>query len=395
MKSAQRTERRLSFFRQTIRRRRGLLMEQLEARNLPCIVIPAIGDSPPDSCRSDNVSDDVGQVTYQVDRRLSISAPFDGCDLQLPLPIDAAENVSGSALASSEILDLPDIFDDYSDVPAQFRSSRVSDLLARAAFEFSERPPTVSVHDFVASDAWVTVRDGSALIQAVSTSVSGEKLGEFLAAMGGRVLGSFGPGVSAWFPLAQIPELGNLCDLTFASPVLLFTNKWPGSVTPEDGMLRTTQPGSGGLRVAEAGTCHDVHTAFPPPRVRESLALATIALPHRSPAVFGRDVTATAPWATAKDGFARMQAVSAPLVGEMLRESLTSNGGTMQGSRGPDMNAPRARQRIREVANLVDLTSAALVPDGAVTEELDLDRLLDLAERAGCLGVGGMRLPKA
>jgi hypothetical protein len=365
-------------------------MEQLEARNLPCIFIPAIGDSLLDSRRSDNVSDDVGQVTYQVDRRLSISVPSDGCDLQLPLPIDAAEDVSGSALASSEILDLPDIFDDYSDVPAQFRSSRVSDLLARAAFEFFQRPPTVSVHDFVASDAWVTVRDGSALIQAVSTSVSGEKLGESLAAMGGRVLGSVGPGVSAWFPLAQIPELGNLCDLTFASPVLLFTNKWPGSVTPENGMLRTTQPGSGGRRVAEADICHDVHTAFSPPRVRDSLARATIALPHRSPTDFGRDVTATAPWAAANDGFARMHTVSASRVGEMLRESLTSKGGTMQGSRSPDMNAPRARQRIREVTNLVDRTSAALVLDGAVTEELDLDRLLDLAERTGCLGVGGM-----
>lgn len=55
---------------------------------------------------------------------------------------------------------------------------------------------------------------------AVSTSIVGEKLGEALTDIGGEVLGSFGPAVNAWFPLERILELGELVDLTFASPVL-------------------------------------------------------------------------------------------------------------------------------------------------------------------------------
>ncbi len=472
MKSPQRTERRLLFLRPAVRRRRALLVEQLEARNLLCYGFSPTIDPPPDSYRSEKVSDYVGQVAYEFEQWLSepiirdfrptnceavvrdgrmlveAIAMDSGADLageltaidaevvgsyewlvsawvplvrltdlkalqelrfvkllydhtttnQLAAELPAGRPLSpvaadtfGDFILTSQIPDLPDIFDDYSDVPAEFRSSRVSDLLARAAFEFSQRPPTVSVNDFVASDAWVTVRDGNALVQAVSTSVSGEKLGESLAAMGAQVLGSYGPGVSAWFPLAQIPALGNLDDLSFASPGLLFTDMWRGDVTPEDGMLRSDQLDSGGLNEAETDPSHDVHTEFPSQRVRDSLADATIALPHRSPTVLDRDVSATAPWAPATGGFPRMQVVITSFVGEVLKEDLTSECGTMQGSEGQEVNAPRARQRICAVANRVDLTSAALVLDGAVTDELDLDRLFDLAERSGCLEVGGMR----
>ena len=185
------------------------MIEQLETRNLLCIAVPALSDLPPDSYRSDNVSDDLTEWAYQFDQWLSIPAQRDfipsdcdvvvrdgqvlvqaiavdsgaelvselatinaqvvgsyelgvstwvslsrlkdlkglqelkfagiafgnavihqagaqlqACDLQLPLPIDTAENVPESAVESSEILDAPAIFDGYSDVPAQFRSSQ-------------------------------------------------------------------------------------------------------------------------------------------------------------------------------------------------------------------------------------------------------------------------------
>lgn len=472
MKSPQRTERRRSFLRSAVRRRRALFVEQLEARNLLCYGFSPTSEPPPDSYRLEKVSDYVAQVAYELDQWLSepiirdfrptnceavvrdgrmlveaiamdsgsvlvgeltaIDAVVVGSyewlvsawvplvrltdmrDLQelrfakllydhttnnqlaaehpagSPLPPVAADTF-GDFILANQIPDLPDIFDDYSDVPAQFRSSRVSDLLARAAFEFSQRPPTVSVHDFVASDAWVTVRDGSALVQAVSTSVSGEKLGESLAAMGAQVLGSYGPGVSVWFPLAQIPALGHLDDLSFASPGLLFTDNWRGSMTPKDDMLRGNQLDSDGIPVADTGPSHDIHPESSSPRVRDSLAVTTIALPYRLRTVLSRDFSATAPRATATSGFARIQVVSESLVGEVLREDVTSKRGTMQRSEGPEMNALLARQRIRAVANLGDLTSAALVLDGAVTDELGLDQLFDLAERAGRLEVGGMQ----
>ena len=326
MKNSRRTVQRLSHRRQ-IAQRRPLLVEQLEARNLLCIAIPTLWDSPPESYRSDNVSDDLARVAYQFDQWFSIpaqrdfvpsdcnvvvrdsqvlvqaiavdsgpnlvselatidaqvignyelgvstwvplsrlkelkglpelkfagialgngaihqaGAQFRGGELQLPLPIDAAENVPESALESSGILDVQANLDDYSDVPARFRSSRVSDLLARAAFEFSQRPVTTVVSDFVSRDPWVTVKDGLALIQAVSTTVSGDKLGEALTAIGAKVLGAFGPGVSAWFPLERIPALGDLANLTFASPVLDFAISAAGSVvTQGDGVMHMDQ----------------------------------------------------------------------------------------------------------------------------------------------------------
>lgn len=143
------------------------------------------------------------------------AAELSACGPLSSVSFDTAGNVLGNLVESSQSVDLPAVaMDDYSDIPAQYHSPRVSDLLARAALEFSQRPSTVPASEFVASDPWVTV------IHAVSTSIVGEKLGEALTDIGGEVLGSFGPAVNAWFPLERILELGELVDLTFASPVL-------------------------------------------------------------------------------------------------------------------------------------------------------------------------------
>ena len=324
MNSPRRTEHRLTDWRQTNRRRRSLLVEQLEARHLLCIAIPAIWDSPPDSYRSDNVSDDLARVAYQFDQWLSIPAQrdfvpsdcnvvirdgqvlvqaiavdsgpelvselatidaqfigsfelgvstwvplsrlkelkslqelkfagsasgnaaihqagtqFQGRDLEVRHPIDAAEKLSENAVESIEILNAPSNFDDDSDIPAQFRSSRVRDLLARASFEFTQRPVSAAVSDFIVGDSWVTVKEVFSLIQEVSASVSGDKLGEALTSIGGNVRGGSSSDAIAWLPLQRTREREDLVDLTFASPVLSF------ALTDElnlDVLLRPVEP---------------------------------------------------------------------------------------------------------------------------------------------------------
>ena len=90
--------------------------------------------------------------------------------------------------------------------PPNFVRRSLIDLLARAAFEFAQRPVTAAVSDFVAGDPWVTVKEGFALIQAVSALVLGDKLGEALTSIGGNVRGSSSSEseVSAWLPLQRI-----------------------------------------------------------------------------------------------------------------------------------------------------------------------------------------------
>jgi hypothetical protein len=305
-------------------------MEQLETRNLLCEGVPPLFDPPPDSYRSDNVSDDLARVAYEFDRWASgpngvqrdFSPTFceavvrDGRVLVEAIAADAA---SGPALVSelraidveiiasyehgvsawvpltriddlsglSELLyaniafahgmvhepvgqvlhpvaqivdgaaqiapvgavdfrgtrNVPAVrVDDYSDVPVFYRSSRVSDQLARTAFEFAQRPPGLDIHDYVPTDDWVSVREGLVLINAVSTSVPGQKLGEALATLGANVLGSYAHGVAAWLPVGRIPELGKLADLTFASPSLAFGMTHAGNaMTQGDAVIRTDQ----------------------------------------------------------------------------------------------------------------------------------------------------------
>lgn len=312
------------------RRFRRLGMEQLETRNLLCEGVPPLFDPPPDSYRSDNVSDDLARVAYEFDRWASgpngvqrdFSPTFceavvrDGRVLVEAIAADAA---SGPALVSelraidveiiasyehgvsawvpltriddlsglSELLyaniafahgmvhepvgqvlhpvaqivdgaaqiapvgavdfrgtrNVPAVrVDDYSDVPVFYRSSRVSDQLARTAFEFAQRPPGLDIHDYVPTDDWVSVREGLVLINAVSTSVPGQKLGEALATLGANVLGSYAHGVAAWLPVGRIPELGKLADLTFASPSLAFGMTHAGNaMTQGDAVIRTDQ----------------------------------------------------------------------------------------------------------------------------------------------------------
>lgn len=302
MKSSRRIEQRIACRRQTPRRHRRLVLEQLETRDLLCYGNPPLYDPPPDSYRSDNVSDDLARVAYEFDRwvaeplvrdfmptdcevlirngRVYIQAlavnsaadliselasidvevvgnykwavvawvpltqlndlkdvqelmlagiPFlyyehgqTAADVQVYDPVfgDDVRTVSGSVSETSQNLVPPFVAEDYADVPVHFRSSRVSDLLSRGAFESSQRPLPLLVSDFVVGDPWVTVKEGFSLIQAVSASVSGEQAGVDLTEIGGNVRGSFSSEVSDWLPLQRIREREDLVDLTFASPIL-------------------------------------------------------------------------------------------------------------------------------------------------------------------------------
>lgn len=106
---------------------------------------------------------------------------------------------------------------DFSSIPTDYKSLRVSDLLSRAAFEYAQFDKKFGASTFSPTDASIRVSAGRVLVEAITTGESKE-LSDALVSIGGEVLGGYGGVIVAWVPIERLRDLGALEVVKFAKP---------------------------------------------------------------------------------------------------------------------------------------------------------------------------------
>ena len=107
------------------------------------------------------------------------------------------------------------------DVPAAFRSQRLSLELSKVAHEYSLHAARTPTKPFAASNPLVNVVGGKVAIQAVPSN-SAEELEAALERLGALVTASGSRTVSARVPVQRLRELGGLAELRYATnPAIL------------------------------------------------------------------------------------------------------------------------------------------------------------------------------
>jgi dockerin type I repeat protein len=99
------------------------------------------------------------------------------------------------------------------------RLPNVSDMLTRVAYEFDQWAASNPTRDFNSLDPYIQINAGRVAVEATSAPSVSALVNE-LQSIGGQIIATSDPLVSAWVPLSQIENMGGLHDLLFAKPPL-------------------------------------------------------------------------------------------------------------------------------------------------------------------------------
>jgi len=126
----------------------------------------------------------------------------------------AGPSESAEAEGEGEVIQLENLV--LYEPPTSYRSDRVSDQLARLAYEYDQFSQSPFGTTFIPSDRRLMIGTGGVLIEAVART-SGEELQSELEGIDATIVGRYEKVISAVVPLGQVQRLRSLASLAFAN----------------------------------------------------------------------------------------------------------------------------------------------------------------------------------